>query len=211
MVEAVISDFGGVLTTPLADAFTGLTTRAGVSLEDLGAAMAGVAQERGENPLYALESGRMSEAEFGELVGEALSRRLGRPVDFASFGEALFAGLAPNEPMLEFMRGLHGRGYRLAICTNNVREWSQRWQALIPERELFEVIVDSAFVGVRKPQPEIYELTLQRLGLAAEHAVFVDDMELNCAAAAELGLRSVWFQSTEQAIADVEAALGERA
>lgn len=210
MVEAVISDFGGVLTTPLAEAFAGLTARAEVSLEDLGMAMAEVAQERGENPLFEMESGRMSEAEFGELVGGALSRRLGRPVDFAAFGEALFDGLAPNEPMLEFMGGLRERGYRLAICTNNVREWSERWRAMIPDHGLFEVIVDSAFVGMRKPQPEIYELTLERLGLTPERAVFVDDLEVNCAAATELGLRSVWFQSTEQAIADVEAALGER-
>jgi putative hydrolase of the HAD superfamily len=211
VVQAVISDFGGVLTTPIVGALTGVAERAEVSLPDLGLAMATVAQALGANPLYELESGRLSEREFGELVGAELSRRRGRAVDFAAFGEALFAGLSPNEPMLDYMRRLRERGYRMAICTNNVREWSERWQALIPAREIFEVIVDSAFVGSRKPDPQIYELTLTQLGVSPEAALFVDDLEVNCTAATELGMRAVWFQNTEQAIADVEAALGDRA
>ena len=79
---------------------------------------------------------------------------------------------------------------------------------MLPVDEIFDVVVDSAFVGTRKPEPRIYELTLERLGVTAEQAVFIDDIEVNCDAARALGIRSVWFRSTDQAIAEIEAALG---
>jgi putative hydrolase of the HAD superfamily len=93
------------------------------------------------------------------------------------------------------------------MLTNNVREWEPRWKAMLPVDELFELVVDSAFVGMRKPDPAIYELTLERLGLPAHACVFLDDLEANCEAAAALGMRAVRFVDTAQAIAAVEAAL----
>ena len=209
-MQAVISDFGGVLTTPLQGSFAAFHRRSGVSLEDLGRAMLATAAASGANPLYEMETGRLSEAAFLASLGEQLSTQLGRTVDLDGFGESFFADLAPNERLVAYMCELHDRGYKLAICTNNVREWSERWQAMIPVAEIFDVIVDSSLVGVRKPDPQIYELTLQQLGVAAADAVFIDDLEINCAAAGGLGLAPVWFQSTEQAIADIEAALRER-
>ena len=99
--------------------------------------------------------------------------------------------------MIAYMRELRARGYRLAICTNNVREWEPLWRAKLPVDEIFEVVVDSAFVGTRKPEPAIYELTLERLGVAAEAALFVDDIEVNCDAARELGHEAVWFRAND--------------
>ena len=69
------------------------------------------------------------------------------------------------------------------------------------------LVIDSAFVGSRKPEPEIYELTLERLGVAAESALLIDDVDVNCDAARALGTGAVWFRTTEQAIQDTEAAL----
>jgi putative hydrolase of the HAD superfamily len=204
--RAVISDFGGVLTTPLAAAFQRFSESSDLTLEELGAAMAAAGAARGENPLYALETGRMTEAEFMAALGAEITRARGRPVALQGFGEALFAGLEPNERFVAFMRTLRGRGHRMAICTNNVREWSGRWRAMIPA-DVFDVVVDSSELGVRKPDPRIYEATLAALGVAPEAAVFIDDLQINCEAAAALGMRAVWFQQTEQAIADVEAAL----
>ena len=120
-----------------------------------------------------------------------------------------FANLEPNEPMIEYMRRLRERGYKLAICTNNVREWERLWRAMLPVDEIFDVVVDSAFVGTRKPEPRIYELTLARLGVAAQTALLIDDVEINCTAARELGIQAVWFQSADQAIAETEAALAK--
>jgi putative hydrolase of the HAD superfamily len=206
-IEAVISDFGGVLTSPLLDTFKAFEEASGVSLEALGMAMATVARELGANPLFELETGRLSEAQFLGSVGEALSAQLGREISLHGFGERYFDHLAPNPGMIEFMRELRGQGYKLAICTNNVREWDPLWRAMLPVGEIFDVVVDSAFVGARKPEPEIYELTLARLKVAAPAALLIDDIELNCKAAEELGISSVWFRDTEQAIEDARAAL----
>jgi epoxide hydrolase-like predicted phosphatase len=86
------------------------------------------------------------------------------------------------------------------------------WRAKLPEvDELFEVVVDSAFVGLRKPDPAIYELTLERLGggVQASDCVFVDDLEVNCETARALGMTAVRFVDAEQAIPEIESALAE--
>jgi epoxide hydrolase-like predicted phosphatase len=83
---------------------------------------------------------------------------------------------------------------------------------MLPEiDEIFEVVVDSAYVGMRKPDPAIYELTVERLGdgVRAEDCVFIDDVEVNCDAARSVGMSAVQFQTTEQAIADVRALVGD--
>jgi putative hydrolase of the HAD superfamily len=207
MIEAVISDFGGVLTSPLLDSFAAFQNSSGISLEHLGLAMAAVWERDGANPLFELETGRMTEADFLRTLGGELSRQLGRSVELHGFGERYFEHLHPNERMIGYMRELSDRGYKLAICTNNVREWEPLWRAKLPVDELFDVVVDSAFVGARKPEPRIYELTLERLRVPASAALFIDDVELNCQVARELGMEAVWFRSADQAIAETEAQL----
>ena len=208
-VEAVISDFGGVLTSPLFNAFAHVQADHGIPLEALGMAMWRATQERGENPLFGLERGELAEPEFLAIVEAALSAEVGRSVQLENFAERYFAQLEPNEELIGYLRTLkEERGLRLAMLTNNVREWEPRWKAMIPGiDDLFELVVDSAFVGLRKPDPAIYELTLERLGLPAAACVFLDDLEANCDAAAALGMRAVRFVDTAQAIAGVEAAL----
>jgi putative hydrolase of the HAD superfamily len=206
-IEAVVSDFGGVLTTPLFNAFAHVQEEHGIPLESLGKAMWAATQERGENPLFPLERGELSEPEFLGIVGDALSREVGRPVEMSDFADRYWAQLSPNEEMLEYLRSLRSRGVRLALLTNNVREWEPRWRPVWDVDSLFELVVDSAFVGTRKPEPEIYALTLSRLGLPGSACVFVDDLELNCAAARECGMHAVVFRDSAQAIAEVEALL----
>jgi putative hydrolase of the HAD superfamily len=208
-IEAVISDFGGVLTSPLVGSFAAFQESSGVSLVELGKAIAALGMRRGANPLFELETGRLSESEFLASMGEQLSEQLGRTIVLDGFGERYFASLHPNETMIGYMRKLHGRGYKLAICTNNVREWEPLWRPKVPIDGLFDLVVDSAFVGSRKPEPRIYQLTLERLGVRASEALFIDDIEANCLAAEALGIAAIWFRSNEQTIADCEAILGE--
>lgn len=211
-VEAIVSDFGGVLTTPLVEAFVGLQSSHGIPMEAFGAALArGAAANGGANPLFELETGRLTEVQFLDQLGAALREELGREVDLERFGHAFFEHLEPNEELFAFMRELHGRGYRMAILTNNVREWEPLWRSMLPIDELFETVVDSGFVGVRKPDPAIYELTLERLGVDASATLFVDDMEINCDAARALGMQAVWFRSNAQAIPEIERVLADAA
>jgi epoxide hydrolase-like predicted phosphatase len=123
--------------------------------------------------------------------------------------DVYFENLHPNPAMIDFMRELRGRGLRMALLTNNVREWEPQWRAKLPEiDEIFEVVVDSAFVGMRKPDPEIYELTLERLGgVEAGECLFLDDVDVNCEAARSLGMRAVHYRDADQAIAEIRAFL----
>ena len=127
-----------------------------------------------------------------------------------SAGIAVEATLYNDLPVGFRLQAAAGRGFRMAILTNNVREWEELWRAKLPLDEIFEVIVDSAFVGMRKPDPPIYELTVERIGagLGAADCLFVDDVEPNVIAARELGMTAIHFRSSEQAIPEIEAALG---
>ena len=206
-IEAVISDFGGVLTSPLIESYAALQESSGVPLEALGKAMAAIMDRDGSHPLFELETGRLSETQFLDGLSSELTEELGRPVSLHDFGDRFFENLHPNERMLDFMRGLRDQGYKLGICTNNVREWEPLWRAKLPVDEIFSVVVDSAFVGSRKPEPRIYEITLQRLGVSAQAALLIDDIEVNCTGARDLGMRAVWFRDTDQAIAEIEEQL----
>jgi epoxide hydrolase-like predicted phosphatase len=209
MIRAVISDFGGVLTNPLWEAFAGWNAKVGADPSTLGQALQRAAEERGDHPLYELERGELSEDEFTAIV----QAQLPGDIQLEGFREIYFSHLHPNEAMIGLMRDLRGRGYRMAILTNNVREWEPLWRAKLPVDEIFDVVVDSAFVGMRKPEPAIYELTLERLGdgLRADECVFVDDLDVNCAAASELGMHAVHYTAPEQAITDIERVLAEQA
>ena len=209
-IRGVISDFGGVLTTPLVEAFSAVQEESGIPVAALGRAMARLAERDGANPLFELETGRLREQDFLAAVGGALGEELGHEVHLRGFSESYFANLHANAEVIAYMRSLRERGLRLAILTNNVREWEPMLRSKLPVDEIFDVVVDSAFVGMRKPDRDIFELTLERLGLSAPECVFVDDTEINCQAARELGMTAVWFRSSRQAMDEVEAALAER-
>ncbi len=203
----MISDFGGVLTTPLIQSFMAFQDRTGISMEALAQVMRDIAASDGGHPLFELECGRTTEAAFLERIADELEPALGHRPEMHRFSEIYFEALQPNAPMIELMRDLRERGYRMALLTNNVREWESLWRSMLPVDEIFELVVDSAFVGCRKPDPEIYEITLGRLEMPAEECLFVDDVLENCEGARELGLNAVHFRGNEQAIAEIRDAL----
>jgi putative hydrolase of the HAD superfamily len=208
MTRALISDFGGVLTSPLQDGFLAYQEESGVSLEELGIAMAKATEQHGDHPLFVLERGEITELEFRERIEAHLESGF----DLTRLRTLYFERLTANRTMIDFIAELRRRGTRTALLTNNVREWEPIWRSKLPEvDELFEVVVDSAFVGMRKPDPAIYELTLERLGggVQASDCVFVDDLEVNCETARALGMSAVRFVDAGQAIPEIESALAD--
>ena len=208
MIAAVISDFGGVLTKPLMDAFNRLQDGIGVPIEAYGPAFAYSLEHDGVHPLFAIERGEITEVEFLARLERGFAAVLGREVSLQGFGARLMAAMEPNQELFDHYAELRReRGLRFALCTNNVREWEAQWRALLPIDELFEVVVDSAFVGTRKPEPEIYAITLERLGVEPRACVFIDDLEPNVDGAKTAGMQGIVHRDTSQTIAELESLL----
>jgi putative hydrolase of the HAD superfamily len=207
-IDTVVVDYGGVLTNPLAETLALFAQRVGVDVVTLAGAFLAAARELGESPMAALEVGAISEQQMvdrllAHLPAGAAARLDGRP-----FGELWFEGRRANADFIGFLSELKTSGYRLALLTNNVREWEVRWRAQLPVDELFSLVVNSAHEGVRKPDARIYRTLLDRLHAAAAQCLFVDDDEENCAAARALGMNVVQFTTTQGSIDEVRAALG---
>jgi putative hydrolase of the HAD superfamily len=207
-IKAIVSDFGGVLTTPLMQSFMAFQDQTGISTEVLGKGMQAAAEANGgENPLFEMERGEITEVAFLNQLTDALEPLLGHRPEMHLFREIYFEALNPNPPMIDLMDELRQAGYRMAMLTNNVREWEPLWRSMLPVDEIFETVVDSGFVGCRKPESRIYELTLERLGEPAKACLFIDDVLVNVEGARKAGLHAVHFQDNEQAIPEIRAAL----
>jgi putative hydrolase of the HAD superfamily len=206
-IEVVVSDFGGVLTTPLVESFMAFQDETGISTENLGKAMQAVTEAKGDNPLFELERGEITEVAFLAQLADGLEPLLGHRPELHRFKEIYFEALNPNPQMIELMQELKAEGYRMAMLTNNVREWEPLWRSMLPVDEIFETVVDSGFVGHRKPESKIYELTLERIGMPARACLFVDDVLVNCEGARKAGIDAVHFQENEQAIPEIRAKL----
>jgi putative hydrolase of the HAD superfamily len=208
-ITTVISDFGGVLTSPLIQSFAAVQDQTGVPFEELVNGMTRIQDEDGRHPLFELETGRLTEADFLRRLGDVLEPVLGHRPELHRFREIYFDALHPNEPMIEVMRDAKAQGYRMGLLTNNVKEWEPLWRTMLPVDEIFEVVVDSGFVGLRKPDREIYDLTLERLGGPdPRECLFIDDTDVNCDAARELGMTAVQYRDNDQAIDEVRSTLG---
>ena len=206
-IRAVICDFGGVLTSPLLDAFVAFQEDTGITLEQLGEAMSHGTEQLGANPLFELECGRISEERFLDLLRDGFEDRHGHRPGLHRFAETYMDALDPNEEMIALMAEL-AASQRMALLTNNVREWEPLWRVKLPVDEIFETVVDSAFVGMRKPDPEIYELTLARLeGIAPGECLFIDDTEANCEAARALGWSAVHHLDNASSIPQIRSHL----
>jgi putative hydrolase of the HAD superfamily len=207
-IKAIVSDFGGVLTTPLLNSFAALQDDIGISAESLGLAMWEGVREGEDIPLFQLERGEISEDAFLERLSDGLETILGHRPQLHRFRHMFFDALDPNEEMIALMRELKASGLTMAMLTNNVREWEPLWRSMLPVDEIFETIVDSAFVGCRKPEARIYELTLERIGMPAEACLFIDDLTPIIEGAEAVGMQAVHFRDNAQAIEAIRAAIG---
>lgn len=188
-VRAVIFDYGGVLTTPTRDSIQEWLATDGIRPEDFSAALKEwLSREAPQGtPVHKLETGEITAAEFNGTLAARLRTVDGSPVDPTDLLGRLFARMRPEPVMLDLVREIRGNGLRTALLSNS---WGNNypWEDL---DGLFEFAVISGEVAMRKPDPRIYHLMLERLGLAARDAVFVDDGAPNIEAAQQLGMRTV--------------------
>jgi len=210
-VEAVIFDYGGVISVSVFHDLAPLDDELGVPRGSVHRLMFGSPDDP-HAEYHRLETGEITLTEYLDSLERRAPEILGRSLDLEMY--VRFTAERPLQvqwPMVHRVRELRGEGLRLALLTNNAKEFSDSWRASFPVAELFADVIDSSEVGMRKPDPRIYELTCERLGVSPQAAVFLDDNVENIDAASALGIDTV-LVGTDclRAMANLDAILERR-
>jgi putative hydrolase of the HAD superfamily len=194
---ALVVDFGGVLTTSIWPAFAAFCDRVGLAPETVRELFRG--DEQALKLLRGLETGALPEPEFERQFAELL----GLDSHEGLIGD-MFADLDPDEAMVDAIRAAKAADIKTGLISNS-------WGLSIYDRapvDLFDVAVISGEVGLHKPQPEIYELACERLGVEPSQAVFVDDLRENCDGAEAVGMTAVLHRETPATLARLNELFG---
>ncbi|WP_375485583.1 HAD-IA family hydrolase [uncultured Jatrophihabitans sp.] len=205
--EAVVFDFGGVIIDSPFEAFAALERQAGVAP---GSIRALNARNPDGNAWARIERGEIDADTFVALFErEASAAGVELPAGdvLASVTRASSARHVARPVMLELLTELHERGLRLALITNNIRPLGDSGDVAWVF-DTFDAVVESAVVGVRKPEPAIYRLALDALGVEPERAVMLDDLGINLKPARALGMATIKVVEADQAVADLRHLLG---
>ena len=195
--RGLLVDWGGVLTSNVFDTFRSFCELEGLEPDTVARRFR---EDRGcRDLLIALETGKIEEEDFEPQFG----RLLGVPPD--GLIERLFADAQPDEEMLAAVRRARQGGIRTGLISNS---WGTRRYDRKLLDELFDGVVISGEIGIRKPTPRMYELGAERVGLEPSACVFVDDLPFNLEPAAELGMATVHHTSSERTIEELERLLG---
>lgn len=193
MIEAVCWDVGGVFSARPVDAIGRIARQHGLDADDVFAAVFGPYHLDGDHVWHRLERGELPLAEAWVEVERAVAD-LGIGLALADFFRQFRTDEADRTVVTATARELHSEGVAMAVVTNNVAEFSggdgPGWHSIVP-MEIMSVVVDSSAVGMRKPDPAIYHHVLSQLGVAAQNAVFVDDMPANVEAAQGVGMHGI--------------------
>ena len=122
-----------------------------------------------------------------------------------SFVDRLFAGVIPDEPMIEAVRSAHRKRVPTGLISNS---WGGTTYDTSLIEELFDGVVISGEVGLHKPEPEIFRLGAERIGVSPERCVFVDDLRENCEGAEAVGMTAILHRGAEGTVPELERLLG---
>jgi putative hydrolase of the HAD superfamily len=192
----LLIDWGGVLTSDVFASFQAFCDLEGLEADTIRRRFR---EDRDcRELLIALETGAVEEEEFEPRFAELLG------VAAPSLIDRLFAGSGPDDDMAEAVRRARAAGIRTGLVSNS---WGTRRYPREVLTELFDGVVISGEVGIRKPAPEIYQLGAERIGLEPGACVFVDDLPFNLAPAAELGMATVHHRTAAETIDELERLL----
>lgn len=200
-LDAAIFDLGGVLTTPILESFQAYERELGLPEHTLIRMLPMRSDEAAEPDFHLLETGRISEetyyARLRSHIEHDLGSRIEWPDDAAEIRRGLWGTIRRNDEMVDVVREI-ARHYPVALLTNNVKEWTD-WRRAYP-LEIFDVVVDSWEVGVRKPDPAIFRITCDKLGVEPHRASFVDDIPDFVESAKQVGLVARVFTTTGETV-----------
>ncbi|MGH2749879.1 MAG: HAD family hydrolase [Actinomycetota bacterium] len=202
--RALVVDFGGVLTSSLEDAMAAFAIAHGIEMQHLVRAALSAYMGSEDALVTDFETGRMSEEHFAVAFAHRLSEYSGVDIAHGGLVDRLFEALELEEDMFELVERARARGFKTALLSNS---WGLGLYPLARINDLFDVVVISGEVGLRKPDPAIFKLTIDRLDLKPEDCVFVDDHPGHLKAAQGAGMTTVLHKFPGQSIPEVEALL----
>jgi epoxide hydrolase-like predicted phosphatase len=193
-------DFGGVLTTNVFDSFRAFCEDEQLDPEAIKRLFR--EDQRALELVRALERGNLSEVDFAERFGRLLELE---PERRSGLVDRMFGHIRPDEEMVEALRRARAQGIRTGLISNSMGA-GRYDRSTFPD--LFDGVVISGDEGIHKPQPEIYELGCERVGLAPGECVFVDDLRENCEGAEAVGMTAVLHRGSERTLPRLEELLG---
>jgi epoxide hydrolase-like predicted phosphatase len=201
-LTGLLVDYGGVLTTNVWDSFRDFCRAEGIDREEVKRAF----RDRPEAMalLRRLEAGELTEDEFAPLFGPIIGVPAERTEGLV---DRLFAGMQPEESMIEALRRARAAGLKTGLISNS---WGRGRYDRDSFAELFDGVVISGEVGLYKPQPEIFRLGAERVGLPPAECVFVDDLRENCEGAERVGMTAVLHRGPDASLERLEELLGLR-
>jgi epoxide hydrolase-like predicted phosphatase len=209
--RGVITDWGGVMTNPIADSVTAWLAAEGIDRTSYLTIMRrwvrqAYADGSKANPIHALERGECTNEEFERALAGELVLVSGGQVASPGLLARMFAGSRLDEAMIGLFRRLRAARVPTGMLSNS---WGGGYpRELFPE--LFDAVVISSEVGMRKPEPRIFRHAAQLLGLEPAECIFVDDIDANVAAAEQLGFTGVLHRSADGTAERVAELLGVR-
>ena len=208
-LKAVIFDFGGVFTDSPFHAFSVYGEKIGASQEQITDIVFGGYVIDSDHPWHQVERGEITLEKAREDI-MALGREQGLEVDIWD----VFMAMAENggglrSELVDYVPRIRASGLATGIITNNVAEFREHWRGMLPVDKLFDFVVDSSEVGMRKPNPAIFLKALEIGGFSSEEVLFLDDYEGNVIAAEALNIRSILVDGDgAKTVADLDAVLG---
>jgi len=204
--DAVIFDFSGVMVSSAFSVIGEYASGHGMSEDEFIENLLGPYAEDTDHAWHRAERGEIGILDWvTDTMARAESDGLGLDL---SFMVKMLGELEVHDVMVEAARQLRADGYRTSLLTNNIAEGRDSWRPLLPLDELFDDVIDSSEVGLRKPNPAVYTLALQRLGgIEPARAVFLDDHPGNCAGARLAGLSTILVEDPAIAVDELHALL----
>jgi len=192
------------MTSPIFASFNAFCETEGITLEAFRSVMQGAARKEG-SPFAMVETGAITEEQFDAAVATLLSEACGKTIAAAGLKQRMFALVKPDDVMWRAVGAARAAGVRTGLLSNS---WGGRDYPIEELKEIFDDVLISGQVGLRKPDPEIYLLAADRIGARAEDCVFVDDFNVNVEGAEAVGMTGILHKDARTTITRIEQIFG---
>lgn len=206
-VSAVVFDLGGVLISPITGRIAEVAERHGVTMEELLYVLMGPREvSTPDHPWHRAERGEIPTEDLQTLV-EPWERKAELVLTGDEFEVILDGRFEVYEAVIERIRLLRAKGFRTGLLTNSFKEFRAHLESRV-DFSIFDVVVDSSEVGCRKPEPQIYRLTTERMGVDVAEILYLDDFAANVQAARSHGWRAVHVHTEADVLHALDHAVG---